>query len=200
MSYYVGLDLGQMSDFTALSVVESFTPAVSGEQPLLHVRYLERVPLKTQYPDIVSKVQGLMMQLPEAVLCVDATGVGRPICDMFVKGTPYKPIAISITGGNQATTSGREWSVPKRDLVAAMTMAFQTNNLKIAQDLPFAKTLIEELLNFKVTVSLAGHDSYEALREGIHDDLVLSVAMAVYVARRQSRPSGVIIRGCTRRW
>jgi hypothetical protein len=41
-----------------------------------------------------------------------------------------------------------------------------------------------ELLNFRVKINLAsGHDSYEAWREGDHDDLVLAAAMAVWSAR-----------------
>jgi len=66
------------------------------------------------------------------------------------------------------------WTVPKRDLVGAMTIAFQTRMLKISSKLPDAKILMDELLNFKVkiTESRKGtpHDSYEAWREGDHDD------------------------------
>lgn len=45
--------------------------------------------------------------------------------------------------------------------------------------------LVKELLNFKVTISTSGHDSYEAWREGDHDDLVLATAMALWLAERK---------------
>jgi hypothetical protein len=35
-------------------------------------------------------------------------------------------------------------------------------------------------LNFRVTISQSGHDSYDAWRERIHDDLVLATALAVW--------------------
>jgi hypothetical protein len=58
---------------------------------------------------------------------------------------------------------------------------FQTSRLKIAAELPEAKTLINELLNFKVKINVkTAHDSYEAWREGVHDDLVLAVALSVW--------------------
>ena len=46
--------------------------------------------------------------------------------------------------------------------------------------------LKEELLNFKMKINVAtGHDSYEAWREGEHDDLVLAAALAVWAADRK---------------
>ena len=41
-------------------------------------------------------------------------------------------------------------------------------------------TLIQELSNFKVKITTKGNDTYEAWREGQHDDLVLSVALACW--------------------
>jgi hypothetical protein len=41
MSFYVGLDLGQSADYTALAVVQA------GEDKELRLRHLERYPLRT---------------------------------------------------------------------------------------------------------------------------------------------------------
>jgi hypothetical protein len=61
----------------------------------------------------------------------------------------------------------------------------QNGQLKIAQDMPLAETLRNELLNFKVKINIStAHDSYEAWREGDHDDLVLSVALACWAGER----------------
>jgi hypothetical protein len=58
--------------------------------------------------------------------------------------------------------------------------------------LELAPVLATELLNFKVKVNIAsGHDSYEVWRESIHDDLVLSVAMACWWGENQGAPAGV---------
>src|SRR4051794_36787501 len=53
------------------------------------------------------------------------------------------------------------------------------------------KTLQEELINFRVKVSLAGRDSYGASaewREGNHDDLVLALALALWHGENRVTP------------
>lgn len=176
--YYVGLDLGQAADYTALSVIDA-VPQGEGEPTQLQIVHLHRYPLGMSYPDIITDVQTVLSRISSTLLAVDATGVGRPVVDLLRK-EKLNPIAITITGGDKAIHEGTNWRVPKRDLVGLLSVAFQNKRLKIAASLPFAKTLIDELLNFKVKVSAAGHDSYEAWREGDHDDLVLSVAMACF--------------------
>jgi hypothetical protein len=43
--------------------------------------------------------------------------------------------------------------------------------------------LVREIQNFQVKINLeTAHDSYGAWREGTHDDLVLAVALALWVA------------------
>ena len=47
--------------------------------------------------------------------------------------------------------------------------------------------LKKELLNFRVKINIStSHDSYEAWREGDHDDLVLAVALACWRARKRA--------------
>ena len=177
-SYHVGLDLGQAADYTAIAVVE-WTPDA------LKVRHLQRFQLGTVYPVILDEVAGLMGRIPsEPDLAVDATGVGRPVVDLLrARGLRFD--AVTSTGGDTATHDGRDWRVPKRDLVGAVAVALQTGRLKIASGLPDAATLTRELLNFKVTIDpKTAHDSYASWRESDHDDLVLAVALAVWLADR----------------
>jgi hypothetical protein len=61
----------------------------------------------------------------------------------------------------------------------------QNGQLKIAEGLALEDTLVKELLNFRVKINIStAHDSYEAWREGDHDDLVLSVALARWAGER----------------
>jgi hypothetical protein len=62
---------------------------------------------------------------------------------------------------------------------------YQAGKIKIAKEIKHADTLVNELLNFKVKISASGHDSYEAWREGVHDDLVLSVALACWYHEKE---------------
>jgi len=178
--FFIGVDLGQAADYTAISVIEK-------TDEYLLLRHLERLQLGTSYPVQVERVKKIFQALDKeentVELIVDHTGVGRAVVDLMEQAG-LLPIALTITAGNEATKTGYIWHIPKRDLVSALIIAFQTGELKIAQSLPEAEILVKELMNFKLKVNLqTGHDSYEAWREGIHDDLVLSVALAVYAAR-----------------
>lgn len=182
-----GLDLGQAQDYTALSVVERAEPANGSRDPLLHVRHLERFPLRTPYPDIAARVANMLHNPPlerRCTLVADATGCGVPVVDLLCQHRAY-PVAVTITGGDVATKDERGGSkVPKRDLVSTLQVLLQSKRLECAA-LPETGILQREMLNLKVKISLTtAHDSYGAWREGEHDDLVLSVALACWYAVR----------------
>jgi len=171
--FYFGLDLGQSQDYTALAVIEA------KRKSQLHLRHAKRYELGTPYPDIVTDVAALLKRqevgsAPELV--VDGTGVGAPVVDMFHKAG-LLPYVVKIHGGDKVNSDGLEYRIPKRDLASCLQVYLQEKRLKIAAALPLADILIGELLNFKVKISEKGHDSYEAWREGDHDDLVIAVAM-----------------------
>ncbi|MBF0108024.1 MAG: hypothetical protein HQL76_02455 [Magnetococcales bacterium] len=180
--FIIGLDLGQSQDFTAVTILERFFE----EKPArYHLRHAERFKLGTSYPDQVAKVGKMLaseqLRNGKATLVVDGTGAGRPVVDMFRDARlPAELIAVTITGGDSVSEEGRDFRVPKRDLVSALQVLLQSGRLKVAGGMPEADTLVQELLNFKVEITMGGHDKYEAWREGIHDDLVLSAAMACW--------------------
>ncbi len=74
-----------------------------------------------------------------------------------------------------------ERRVPKRDVASTIAVLLQTGRLRIARGLKESETLLRELLNFRVKISLSGHDTYEAWREAEHDDLVLAVGLAAWL-------------------
>ena len=114
-------------------------------------------------------------------------GVGPAVTDLLKK-SGVSHMGVSITAGDKERRDNRGWYVPKRNLVSALQVAFSTGRLKIAKGLNLAKILKEELLNFKLKINLStGHDSYEAWREGDHDDLVLAAALAVWAADRRRK-------------
>ncbi len=211
--YILGVDLGQAQDYTALTVLERTEVATgrweqdaaktiaksfwadtirSYQRPVTEnhyaARHLERLPTGTPYPEQVARVKALHDRLKQdtgtaPLLVVDQTGVGRPVVDML-RAAELSPAAVTITGGDAVTQDGRDYRVPKRDLVSAVQVLLQSERLKIASSLKEAHTLTSELLAFKVSVSLKGHDSYGndvgPWRENPHDDLVLAVALACW--------------------
>jgi hypothetical protein len=203
MPLYVGVDLGQAADYTAVAVIEDGKkkyPA-GGIEPYLHLRHLERYELRTLYPDIAEGVAALMRderlspqeydpsrlryfrKAPE--LIVDQTGVGPAVTDLLKKrGLRFRP--VTITGGDNVNYSGGSWHVPKRDLVGALEVPFHTGELQVAEDMKLWPELKRELLNFRRKISLkTAYDSYEHWREGDHDDLVLACALACWWTRRR---------------
>jgi hypothetical protein len=157
---------------------------------------MERPPLGTPYTEVVDRIVELVKALGgNPVLAVDATGVGRPVIDMLWKtlgeereGTDIyiDHCAVTITGGDSLTRNpDGGLRVPKRDLITATLVLLQNGHLKIADALPLKDVLVKELLNFRVKINIStAHDSYEAWREGDHDDLVLSVALSCWSGER----------------
>jgi hypothetical protein len=182
--YFTGLDLGQTQDFTALAVAERTTvsdPAREG-QTVFHfaIRHLHRWPLGTSYPQVVADVKALFAAPPltGTVLAIDRTGVGRAVVDQFVSaGISASLRPLTSTGGEKSGGG----SVAKKDLVGAVQVPLQNRRLRIAEGLPLASVLAEELAAFRVKITLAGNETFEAWRERDHDDLVLAVAMALYL-------------------
>jgi len=183
----VGLDLGQVADYTAIAVLERPpvpTDAPPYKPPVYALRHLERLPLGTSYPDVVAAVGDLMGRLPRrGPLVADATGVGRPVIDLL-RAAGLDPIPVVVHGGDQTTVVEGYRRVPKRELVAVAQVLLQQRRLRVARSLPLVKALVEELQTFEVKISDTGHDSYGVWREGKHDDLVFATALACWYAAR----------------
>src|SRR5215213_627267 len=201
VSYYVGLDLGQSADYTALAVIQkvpTYDQQTGKHFSELHLKHLERYPLKTPYTDIADQVKSLLngppfttpillngrVAKPRTELIVDKTGVGVAVIDLL-KERYLNHIAVTITGlGQKVNHHGtREYSVPKQDLVSALEVPFHKGTLKVAKGLKGWPKLREELLNFRRKQNkVTAHISYEHWRESDHDDLVLAAALACWKA------------------
>ena len=79
------------------------------------------------------------------------------------------------------------YRIAKVQLVSVLRAMFSGRRLKIATGLPEAGVLMAELLTFSTKMSAAGNEKYEALRERDHDDMVLAVAMALWLAENAPR-------------
>lgn len=178
--YFVGLDLGQAADYSAIAIVEK---AETG----LHVVHLDRTRGQS-YPEIVRNTANLMVKPPlagQALLVVDATGVGRAVLDML-RSSEQHPVAVTIHGGAKVTGSRRAPRVPKADLINGLLLAFQSGTVKISSALPHAATLAHELAEMRRKVSINGNAQYGVWRDAEHDDLVLALAIAVWQAERRA--------------
>jgi hypothetical protein len=193
--YIMGVDLGQAMDPTAVCVIEhreTFKHHHSGEyrnqvSERFDVRHLARLPLGLSYPSIVAEV-GRLAARPPIVGCeviVDATGVGRPVADLFdVAG--LRPTRVTITAGDAQSWVDGGWHVSKTHLISTIDARLHTGELKFAQELTEAGTMAEELKDFRRKVSASGRFQYEA-RATKHDDLVLAVSIALWALTGRPR-------------
>jgi hypothetical protein len=185
-SYYIGVDLGQTNDYTAIAVI-SRTSGVDG----LALPHLQRFPLHQPYPQMIEAIRKLATTpaLERAPLIVDQTGVGRPVVDLLRTAVGVgRVIPVTITSGHAASVQpDGSRHVPKKDLVTSLVSLLEDRRLKVARNLVEARTLVDELLNFKMEITDSANVTYGAWRSGQHDDLVLAVALACWWAEGRSR-------------
>jgi hypothetical protein len=191
ISYFAGLDIGQLSDYTALAIMER---VYAGEEHLdvetqveHRLVHLMRFELGTPYPEVVDRLGEFFSREPLAGktrLAVDATGVGLAVFqDLKRARLPVREIMpVLITAGSQVNKEGGIWRVPKRDLVHPLRVRFEEKSVKIPRGLTYLEALSEELSGYEMKVNQkTGHDSYSNdPRETPHDDLVLATALAYW--------------------
>lgn len=196
--FTVSCDLGQVQDYTAVAIVESVrvNPGDPGDALYAHeVSHLERY-RGMPYPDVAERLVRLCGHLPAApVLAIDETGVGRAIADLLRRANPRTVwfCPITITSGMDAVPQpDGSWHVAKRRLVGVVQVAQQNQRLRVGKALPLAPVLVKECLSFKAKITASGNVVYGVpdtsdWRHGVHDDLVLAVALGVWAAENTPR-------------
>lgn len=199
--YILGLDLGQASDPSALTVTEKETPYVSARHgrehgdPSYAVVHIDRFDLGTPYPEVVRRTAAVQ-RAPETgedpSLVMDATGVGAPVVDDF-KEEGLDPVEIIFTSGDSVTSEGKTYKVPKADLATTVQVLLQTGRLAIAEDLDHAGQLVREMKQFRVKVTDAGHARFEHAAESDSDDVLLSLACALWYGENAVQQESFIV-------
>jgi len=184
--YFIGLDLGQMRDYTALAILDR-------SEGCYKVRHLERIQLSTSYSAITDRVHQLAymtMRDGPTTLVVDATGVGLPVFDEL-SSWDLHPVGITITGGRALSRAHGRIRVPKSHLVKNMVALFQSQRLRIGTGLSGSAELVAELLGFQVRINAwSRRESYQAGKRGLHDDLLLAVGMACFYGENEDEYTG----------
>src|SRR5687768_6255688 len=120
MTWFLGLDLGQALDYTALVAMQRWQKGAVNHYA---IRHLERFPLRTPYPAIVEYVVGLVQRDPLAgsYLVVDQTGVGRAVVDLLWQASLNAYLRpVTITAGHRIAADGGGYHVPKKELIGAL--------------------------------------------------------------------------------
>jgi hypothetical protein len=213
-SYAIGLDLGQVRDYSALVLTERvqvfdhdapdrYCPDDVEDREVVdeyHVRHIRRWSLGTDYTTVVDDVAALMADdaLAYALLAIDRTGVGGGVVDLFRqyyrdgRMGEIPPRALTLTAGVHArvASEGSAWtSAHKGDLIGRLLTLAQRRRIKVAPDLPGADALTKELRAFELKQNArTGNVRFEAKRESDHDDLVIALALSVWFRNTQEEP------------
>ena len=184
--FWLGLDLGQRQDHTAMVLLTRVAEAEGGydhvrwAQPVvrrMRVLHLARLPLGTRYLQVARKVREVVQRQQVQGRCsvvADATGVGLPVVEMLRAEDPKMHVLpVVITGGGEARCGSGVWHVPRRDLLGKMVAAFERGRVRIGRSVPLAGKLVEEIGNVRGDGRCEGSS---------HDDLAFALALAVWKA------------------
>jgi hypothetical protein len=191
-SYWLGLDLGQRKDFTALVCLQrTALPGATGPARWKYeARGVRRWPLGSAYTSIAADVAALVKAPPLAgcTLGADYTGCGIPIMEIVRAARPNATVrGVFITSGHAARFEAGTWFVPKVELCGVVAALLDSGRLAIPATLgPEAVTLGKELKGFKAKVTAAGNETMAAAdwRLAQHDDLCMSLAIAAFLGER----------------
>jgi hypothetical protein len=159
----IGVDIGQAKDFTVIAVVDAGV-----------LRFLQRMPLGVKFQEMVDRVTEIHGKLKDARVAVDATGVGRPVIELF----KIPVIPVTTTPGTQ----GPHWGeyglyVSKQFLISKFAVAIENGSFSISKGID-AEALHKELRAYKQKITNNATVTYEAMREKDHDDMVSACALA----------------------
>ncbi len=189
---YVGLDVGQRVDHSAIAVVEKCETHSRFDAPVfecMRVQYLERLPLGTPYAEVVERVCDIVRHPKlgwKKKVVADATGVGGAVVEMLRRAQVGCPLQeVTLTGGARETGGGVRWNVPKQAVMNAALVLLEQGQLKVASGLKEAGTLLEELERVQVRQKASGAVQIGAEGAGEHDDLVMAVALGCWGARKK---------------
>ncbi|MEM7481075.1 MAG: hypothetical protein AAF481_07855 [Acidobacteriota bacterium] len=186
MALFIGVDIGQKRDPTAIAVAETDQRQSAHQSGDTHfvIRYLHRLPLGTPYPEVArriaevaEKAQARSNAFP--IVFLDATGVGKPVVDLVSEGWLHGDLyAVYFTHGDRRRVDGQRVTLGKAHLVSRLQALLQAGRIHLPPTLE-ARALAEELLDYEIRVDEQGKDRYGAFRTGTHDDLVTALGLAV---------------------
>jgi hypothetical protein len=182
--FVVGIDLARAIDYTVITIA---TKAYSERGRVYFFGHIECLPQNMPFERQCDEISRLLRR-PEIYGRIDSVGVdfggiGAPVWEMLQRRQLPNMKGVQITGGRPGSGNhnGIVHHVPKHDLVDGFRMLGDTGRLFVHPDLKHAKRFESELQDFKVEYSETGYMKMNAV-SGSHDDIVMSVAIGVYVA------------------
>lgn len=150
--YVMGVDLAKVQDYTVIVVYKRST-----NKQVLQVRFN-----KLDWVYQKSRIKELAHFYNNALIMLDATGIGDPIADDLMRaGCAVEPFKIT--------------EMSKKDIIDKLSIWIEQRRFSML-DLPETSF---EFDNFSYEITQTGRIRYQA-REGFHDDIVIAHALAIW--------------------
>lgn len=148
--YAIGVDWGKSNDFTVLTVLDVTERAVA---------FMDRFN-KIDYTVQTGRLKALAQRFRPFTIYVERNSMGEPLVEQLVRdGLPVQPFQTT--------------NATKAAIIDALALAFEQQNITILND----PVSIGELQAFEMNRLPSGLSRYSA-PEGLHDDTVMSLALA----------------------
>ncbi|MHB1046641.1 MAG: hypothetical protein ACYC4P_11580 [Thermoanaerobaculia bacterium] len=188
MRYFLGLDLARVRDWSVLS-------GLVGTEGGLAVNYLRRWrPRREDLVDAIEDTIDLIARhrMTRPVVALDANGIGREAADVAIEGGLSLVADVYPILPTHSTKPARQRGdgliyVHKGELVATTFRLLGERRLAIAAGLeegPRLRREIEELRQVPTRRGTGTTWSHPGSTTTSHDDLLMSVALAAWVAER----------------
>jgi hypothetical protein len=150
--YQMGIDLGKYQDFTVITVIDLHTFQVHKQERFNQIDWnLQK-----------AKIEAMYLRYNKPLIYMDTTGLGDPIYeDLFKKGLRIEPYTFTERS--------------RRDLLTNLALLLEQDKIKV----PDNETLINELMSFHYELTENGKTKL-VVPEGLHDDMVFSLALACW--------------------
>jgi hypothetical protein len=162
-TYYAGLDLAKIADYTALVIVDA-------ERRVCHAERFNKIDWELQ----VGRIKVATERYNEARTLVDSTGAGEPVLESLCRA------GINARGYKFTSQS-------KSDLVSSLAILFEKRALVLPRA-DLAPELVEELEAFEYSVTDGGTIRTGA-PAGQHDDMAIAACLAFWQVRRDDGPA-----------
>ena len=148
--YCIGLDWAKNVDFTVITVIDIT------ERSVVYIDRFNQIDYALQ----VGRLRGIVDRFKPAAIIAERNSIGEPLIEQLQReGMPVQP--FTTTNSTKAA------------IIDGLALAFERGDIRIPND----QTLIAELQAFEMERLPSGMLRYAA-PEGMHDDMVMSLALA----------------------
>lgn len=161
-TYVIGADWGKTDDFTVFIVLDTTTKSVVHMDRSNHVDYTVQR----------ARLMALCERWQPAVVVAESNSMGMPIIEALARDRlPVRPFATTHAS--------------KTAIIDGLALAFERDDIKIIND----PVLVGELQSYEAIRLPSGLTRYSA-PDGMHDDAVMSLALAWSAVGRTSSAVG----------